>query len=565
MIRSVTLGKARLLLTSAACLALAACGASNGDTQSGSAPAQQPAPPTPTPTTGKSAFVYLTDDFGTENEAVWITVQSIVAFNGTVETMLVDHRGAPVTVNLPTLKRSGLLLGKTTVPSDTTEIRVYVDGEARLQPVGGTLSTVQLAREGGGYIRIGISGWESDSGILALDFDLPRFQLANGILQPATRVADSNDQSRWTRRDGEIKGMVRAISVDSIEIETAAGQRFTIALGDFTSYRSGKSSGWRPAVGQRVEADVLIGGTAAQPTFQALSLHAEDLFDSKDDGDAPEVEGMITAINGTVVRITVLDAEDIRLAGTIDIDVAGARYSRGAASLLAVGQRLEVHLAAEGGGWRALVVELKGARKTDDLPSSINDKPIGGFDDDNDDDRKEAGKGYAEVKGQFVSRLGDQVTLKLYKAERAGQVRAGDTVTFDLSRTLFTDGALGCLVAGSAVELKGYVGGNGQFTADFAELDGPCQGLGSQDGTPPAGAIQEAKGRILSVSDNSFELLVLKVDDWFGPIPDRLTIRFDANTRFKELPVSQLRADLFVEVKGPISNGEMLAVKIERD
>lgn len=563
MIRMPTFKTCHLLLCSAACLALAACGAADGGASSGSSPAQQPA--APAPITGKSAYVYLTDDFGTENESVWITVQSVVAFNGSKETLLVDHRSAPVTVNLPTLKRSGLLLGKTSVPADTTEIRVYVDAEARLEPVGGIISTVQLAREAGGYIRIGLSGWESDSGTLALDFDLPRFQLANGILQPATRLADSNDQAKWTSRHGEIKGTVRAVSMTSIEIETAAGQRFTIALGDYTSYRAKESSNWRPAVGQRVEADVLIVGSAAQPTFQALSLHADTLFDSKDDGDAPEVEGIITAINGTVLSISVLDAEDIRLAGTADIDVAGARYSRGAASLLAVGQRVELHLAANGSGWRALVVEIEGARKPDDLPATIKDKPIGGFDDDNDDDRKEAGKGYAEVKGQFVSRTGDQVTLMLYKVERAGALRAGDTVTFDLSRTLFTKGALGCLVAGSAVELKGYLGGNGQFTADFAELDGPCQGFETKDGAPPSGAIQEAKGRILSVGTNSFELLVLKVEDWFGPIPERLTIRYDANTRFKDLPVSQLRANLFVEVKGAVSGGEMAAVKIERD
>ncbi len=556
-----------LLWVSAACVALSACGGSNGSPPSSQVPAPPVSqPPAPPPVSTSPALVYLTDDFDTEHEAVWITVQRITAFNGSTETLLLDHRAAPVTVNLSTLKRSGLLIGKAGIPSDTTEIRVYVDAQAKTQGLGGVATTVPLVREAGGYVRVPLSGWASTSGTLALDFDLPRFQLVGGSLQPATRIAGSDDQDKWTGRSGELKGIVRDISATSITIESDYGERFTIALGDITSYRSKSGTGWRPVIGQRAEIDVLIGGTGSQPTYQALVVDSEDLFDSSNDGDAPEVDGTIIGITGNSIRLAVLDGEDIAFAGQIDIDMTGAIFSRGAASLLAIGQRLELHLVAKpGGGWRALVAQIKGARKNDDLPDSITSKPIGSYDDENEDDRNEAGKGYAEAKGQFVSRNGSQVTLRLYKAERAGSLRAGDTVTFDLTRTVFTDGALGCLVSGSALELKGYLSTTGQFTPEFAELDGPCLGLGAGDGTAPIGAIMEAEGRILSVGNGSFEMQVFKVDDWFGAIPTQLTVQFDVNTYFEDVTAGQLRANMLVDVKGTVNGQVMTARKVELD
>lgn len=509
-----------------------------------------------TPTATTTALVYLTDSFDTQYEAVWVTVTKIVAYNGATETVLADYSASPLAVNLPTLKRAGLLVSKSAIPLDTTEIRIFVDGEARLVGLDGVTQTVPLARVDTGYLRVAVSGLSSGTGTLALDFDLPNFQLVNGVLQPATRLATQADVNEWTSRHGEIEGVVSAVSASSLTI-TSAGQTYTFALGDYTSYRSRTSTTWRPVAGERVEVNAIVGGTAASPTFQALSVHSENLVDRVGTSDAPEVQGRIVSINGDTVKIAVEEAEDIRLAGTVELSLAGARFTRGAASLLAVGQRIEAHLASTpAGGWQALVVEIEGARKTEFLSSGITNGAIGSDDD---------GEGYAEVKGQVTALAGNQVTLNIYKVERAGTIQIGTSAAFDLTSTVFTEGSLTCLQAGAALEIKGYLNGSGAFVPSFAELDGACGTVPSGGSTVAPTAIMEAKGRILSVGQDSFVIEVFKVEDWYGTAPAQLTVRYDSATFFEDLFAQNLTQNLLVEVKGRVDGSTMAAVKIERD
>lgn len=547
-------------------VSLSSCGgdSSDGYTQLPATPNPSPTA-TATPTASTTAFIYLTDGFDTQYDAVWITVGKIVAWNGSSETVLADYSAAPLSVNLPTLKRGGLLATKASIPLDTVEIRVYVDGQARLVGLDGVTQTVSLARVGSGYLPIGISGLSQSTTSLALDFDLPNFTLVNGTLQPSTRLATQSDVDAWTSRHGEIKGTVSALSSTSMTV-TSGNQSYTISLGDFTSYRSRASASWTPTVGQKVEVNVTIGGNSAQPTFQALSVHSEDLFDRSGDNDTPEVKGQIVAINGNSIRITVEEAEDIKLAGTVDVLIDGAHFTRGAASLLAIGQRIEAHLiSTQSGGWQAITMEIEGARKTEYLSSGIVNGQTASYDDSDIEDRYEAGQGYAEVKGRIDSVSGTQVTLTLFKVERAGTLQVGSATTFDLASTIFTDGSLSCLRTGPALEIKGYLGADGSFIPSFAELDGPCGGPTSNSGTPAGTSVMEAKGRIVSIGANSFEIQVLNVDDWYGPVPTRLTVRYDATTFFEDLVAGQLATNLLVEVKGRVDNATMMAVKIERD
>lgn len=529
-------------------LLLASCGGGSGDSSTGSGSSS------PVGTT--STVVYLTDDFSTEYDAVWVTVQKIVAFNGTTETVLADYTTAPLDVNLPMLKSAGLFADKVALPNDTTEIRIYVGSEARVVGLNGVVNTYPLQRTANAYLTVSLSGYSIQTGVLPLDFDLPSFQLVNGILQPAVRLATSTDINQWTSRYGEIEGTVQSVSATSMTVLGRNNVTYTVSLGDYTTYRSATAS-WMPTVGGRVEVKVLIGGTAGAPTFQALSVNAESLFDGSGTSGYPEIEGRITAINNDVITIAVEEGEDIRFAGTAQISVAGATFTRGAASLLAVGQKIEAHVSASpvNDVWQATVIEIDGARKTSLLSNSIREGSIGSVD---------SGDGYAEIKGLITS-LANGVTLQIYKTERAGSIAIGSTSTFDLTNVFFKEGSLSCLGVGSALELKGYLDGSGAFVPNFAEQDGYCAGSSGGTSTVP-GAVMEAKGRITSIGTNSFVIQVLKVDDWYGSVPQTLTVNFTPDTTyFEDISSGQLSVNMLIEAKGTVVDGVMTARKVELD
>lgn len=534
---------------------LASCGGGGGD--SDSSPSTNP---TNTPVGTTSTYLYLTDDFSTEYDAVWVTVQKIVAFNGTTETVLADYTTAPLDVNLPMLKRAGLFTDRVALPNDTTEIRIYVGSQARIVGLDGAVQSYPLQTTAGGYLQVSLSGYSTQTGVLALDFDLPSFQLVNGVLQPAMRVATSTDLNEWTSRYGEIEGTVQSISASSMTILGRSGLTYTVALGDYTTYRA-TTANWTPAVGSRVEVNVLISGTSTAPTFQAMSVSAESLFDSSGSSGYPEVEGRITAISNDLITIAVEEAEDIRFAGTAQISVTNATFTRGAASLLAVGQKIEAHVNATIGAndiWQAQVVEIEGARKTSSLSGNIQSGSVGSY---------TSGDGYAEIKGQVTSLSNGQVSLQIYKAERAGTYGVNTTQSFNLSNVVFTEGSVSCLGVGSALELKGYLDGSGAFVPNFAELDGACYGTNSGT-TNTSGAVMEAKGRVTSVSvgTNSFIIQVLKVDDWFGAIPQTLTVNYvPGTTYFEDIAAGQVSTNMLIEAKGTVENGVMTARKIELD
>lgn len=546
------------LLPGSAALLLASCGGGSSTSQTPVAAVPAPVAATPAPT---AAAIYLTDDFSSDYETVWVNVSRITAVQGNAETELAAFTPARV-VNLPELKRAGFFVGNAAIPAGTTAFRVYVGADARIRGLDGVERTVQLARTANAYIEFNGTTWSSQSGVVALDFDLPRFVLTGNVLTPATRMADTTDQSQWTNRHGEIKGRVVAVTPTLLTLELANATRVDIVLNTNTTYRASSAATWMPTVGARVEAKVLLSGTVAAPVYVARSVHDEALFETTGNDSRPEVEGRIVSVTGTTIVMDLYKSEDFGLTGRTTFSIAGSTFKRGAASLLAPGVRIEAHVARVGTALQLVAIEIEGAAKTESLPDSIRDASVGS----GGTITQGSNNGYVELKGSFVARRGNLIDLRLFKVERLPTYTLGSTVAIDTAGAYFERGNLDCLVSGSPVEVKGYLDGTGKLVVVKVELEGAC-GVGTSPGSSAVvpGQLAEAKGLIQSVGTGQFTMQVLKSEYWGSPPPAVVTVTYDQTTLFKDFSAASLRVGLLVEVKGTVATNVLKATKIEAD
>lgn len=545
------------LMLGSALFLLASCGGGSSTATAPAPVATQPA----TPATATTAAVYLTDDFSSEYEAVWVSITRITAVQGTSETELAAFSPARV-VNLPELKRSGLFVGTASIPAGTTAFRVYVGADARIRGLDGVERTVQLARTANSYIEFNGTSWVSQSGVVALDFDLPRFVLTGNVLTPATQLADASDQGQWTNRHGEIKGRVVALTATLMTLELADARRVDILLNANTTYRASSGQTWMPAVGGRVEVELLLSGTVAQPVYVARSVHDESLFETTGSDSRPEIEGRVVSVSGTTMVVDLYKSEDFSLTGRTTFSIDGSTFKRGAASLLLPGVRIEAHVARLPAGLQLLAIEIEGAAKSETLPASIRDAPSGS----GGTNTQGSNNGYVELKGSFVARQNNVIDLKLFKIERIPSYTLGSTVSVDTSSAYFERGTLDCLVSGSPVEIKGYLDGAGKLVVVKVEMEGACGVGASSGGTANVpGQMSEAKGLIQTVNAGQFTMQILKSEYWASPPPAVVTVTFDQSTIFKDFTAASLRAGLLVEVKGTVANGVLKASKIEQD
>lgn len=537
-------------LTMGLALLLPACGGGGGSSSDNQSPALAP-------TARAQTAIYFTDDFSAAYDAVWVSVARITVVSPAGETEVLRY-DTPQLLNLPTLRRTGALMATASLPVDATEVRVYVSSTARLQQLDGSLLDVALQAPAG-YLGFRLEGWDSRSGALALDFDLPSFRLEGNTLVAATRLAGNTDLAGWNSRRTEVKGTVTAVSATSITVQTAALGAQTFVLDAQTTFLSERTAGWTPAVGSVVE---LYGSVAGQGA-QTLQFNARQVKDRSDAGSAAsgKVHGVLTAVDNGVLTVTVDRSSLVTATGSIRIDVGQARYERGSATLLAPGLRIEAHLvpAAGGSGFTAQLLEIEGAAKT---------RPYSGSSNGNEDDTS---TGYGEVKGVVTSVNGQQVVLSALYAKHLPSVVQGSALTLDLSGAYFERGGLSCLVAGTPIEVKGAVNAAGQLQAVKVELEGGCASAYPVSGVPgepshttPVVGLRfvEAKGLITAVRVGEFDLQVYKLE-YAGATPAVLTVRHGAGTLFNRLSAAQLGAGQFVEIKGNLLGTVLEASKIE--
>jgi hypothetical protein len=548
------------LVAIAALVLLQACGGGGGDNDSDDDDAVVAPPTAPATPATANIQLFIADDFSAEHEAVWLTINRISAVNNQGEIPLVSYDPGLV-VNLPTLKRTGAWLGNATIPTDASSVRIYVDATAKLQALDGSIKTVSIVTEGG-YISLRIDDWDYRSGVLAVDFDLPRFVLQGNTLTIATRVATDSDQKEWTQRYAEAEGSITAINDTSITVNSRRHGTITATLDANTTYRS-KTSGWTPTVGSNVELYVLKDENGK---LLARTVSDESL---SDDRGVIEVEGVVTAVENDQVTINVTKSRSASIVGSFRFSIANARFERGSASILQTSQIIEAYVEQlADSSWRATHVEIEGARKTGTGSSSGDDDSSGGNDSSNDSDNdNHTSDQYAEVKGIVRAVSGNSVTLEVIYAEYLSGVTNGSQFTADISGAYFERGSLACLTQGAPVELKGYVDSTGKFKVVRVELEGACGNSSSSSGGSSSGGsvFVEAEGSVTAVSTNQFTLSVYKIENYNGERLSSLTVTYDSSTIFEDVTPANLQTGMFVEVKGTLTGSTLKAVKVERD
>ncbi len=527
---------------------LAACGGGGGSSN---------LTPAPEVATSRTA-VYFTDDFSAAYDAVWISVSRVTVVNPSGETQVALFEPAQL-VNLPTLRRTGALMATADLPLDATAIRVYVDSAAQLQQLDGSMLPVSLAATGG-YLEFRLEGWNAATGSLALDFDLPRFTLQNGVLTAATRIASNDDYAGWNQRYAEAQGAVTAVSATSLTVDTRHHGLRSFVIDTNTTFVSSRSATWSPAVGDRVELSSLVSGQGADLQFTARAVKDETDSESQ---RADKVEGLVTAVStvGGVTQVTanIRRSKAVGAQGEVVFDVATAtRFKRGSASLLAAGVAIEAYLVPQGSGWLASAVEIDGAAKSDsdsNEPDSVSE-------------------GYVDVKGRVTGVSGTVVTLQATYTERLPGVAVGDSLTLDIANAYFEKGGAACLAAGVAVEVKGYRDAAGVLQPVKLEVEGGCSSAYPTPGvtapsTPPstdASAFVEAKGTVMAVRSGEFDLSVYRIEDFAGVSPATVTVTYGSTTVFRDgLSSASLAVGNFVEVKGNLQAGVLTASKVERE
>ena len=160
------------------------------------------------------------------------------------------------------------------------------------------------------------------------------------------------------------------------------------------------------------------------------------------------------------------------------------------------------------------------------------------------------------------------MTIDVIYSEYLKGVSNGSQLSVDVTGAYFERGSLSCLQQGAPVEFKGYVDSAGTFRVVRVELEGACgsSGSSSDDGSSSGGtAFVEAEGSIASTGTQQFTLSVYKIENYNGSQPTSLTVTYDANTIFKRVTPSSLRAGMFVEVKGSLTGTTLKASKVELD
>ncbi len=542
-----------LLAASSLSALLVACGGGGGTSADSGSSTGDSATAAPT-AKATAAALYFTDDFSAGYDAVWVTLSRVSVVNAAgVETEIASYSPGR-RLNLSTLRQAGTLAASAQIPVDAVSVRVYADSAAQLQRLDGSLLDVSLSLSGG-YLSFKLEGWDRASGVLALDFDLPRFSLQGSTLVAATRLAGTSDYAAWNHRDAEIKGTVSAVSASSLTLDTGAGGSQVFVLDANTSFVSVLQPGWSPAVGDRVEVYSSVSGQGTALQYTARVVKQRPAAGSA--ASSVEVKGRVLALSGSVVTLAISASGSGGPTGQVDIDLAGASFKRGSLAAVVAGVRLEVYLkpgsgTASGSGWVALAVELEGAAKSG----------------------SGARADYAELKGKVISLSGSLLTLSPSHKERfAGSLPAGD-LTVDLAQASFEKSALSCLSASTPVELKGYVDASGRFQVTRVEAEGACaaavpaSGVPAATGSasaPAAGEVVELKGTISAVRSGEFELSLYS-QDGRAPSLSSVTVRYDStSTAFKGLSASTLQPGRFLEVKGTLQGSVLSALKIERE
>ncbi len=509
--------------------ALVACGSNDSSTTSSAA---------------GTVSVLITDNLSQNYNEVWVEVQSINAVDQDGQSVALFEDTSGRTYNLSQLVNIGALIDTRSVASGTySSFEIGLDNAITLvDPAGNTIDAV-FDQTGGPAYTISVDGNlvvnSGQPATLALDFDL-----ANFTYDPATNtvtpVVVQKDPNALAQAVATTRGAIQAIngSGQFVLNPVGGGAAITInlhnnatvtnpgsgAIGSDTSLlqpgMSVRVSGIYDANTLTITATSVVVDGSASPT----ALHHE-------------VEGYVTAVNGTVVELNVEEATFRPAGNLLSIDVGSAIFSKGSLDMLAMGQELEIKGDWNSDTFSAAVVEIEGApRNTGDYSYDYD---------------------YAEIEGRVTSVTDGSVTLTVQKYEHVNGISIGQSVTIDRSGAWYKHGDASCLASGMEVEVKGAFTANAMKASVIEYEDNSCYGAYG------GGEYAEIEGRVTSVTDGTVTLTVQKYEHVNGiSIGQSVTVDRD-NAWYKDGNAACLVPGARIEVEGSYDGSAMDAFVIE--
>lgn len=441
--------KTKLLLLIPLIATLVACGSDDGgSTQSSSG------------TTG-TVSVMITDNLTLSYSEVWVTVQAITATDANGQVVDLYRNTAGQTHNLSQLVNIGSLVDAQAIAAGTyTSFDITMDNQIQLVDAGGVTTSATFDQTGNPTYTLNVTGQltvdVNQVTSLVLDFDLQQFTYDAGT-NTVNPVVVQTDPATLNQTVATVNGQVQAINSPTqfVVAPATGGAPLTVNLHPTATVTDAATatvaadttplqSGMQVTLTGTYDATNLVITASAVETVAggAITINSE-------------VEGFVTAFNGTTLTIDVKEATFLPGSNTLDIaNASNAIFSHGSLALLAVGQEVEVKGNWDGITFTAAVIEIEGAPSNAIGHSYLDD--------------------YAELEGAVTAINGAMLTMTVQEFEHVSGINIGDNITIDSSNSWYEDGNASCLSNGAVIEAKGAMSDATTMVAFLIDLEDSC-------------------------------------------------------------------------------------------
>lgn len=414
-------------------------------------------------TNNGTVSVLITDNLTLAYSEVWVNVQSITATDANAQTVTLYEDTTGQTYNLSQLVNIGALVDVQTVAAGTyTSFDIVMANDITLVDGSGVTTNATLDQTGNPTFTMNVTGSlvvdANQVTTLALDFDLQQFTY-DSATNTVTPVVVQADPTTLDQTVATTTGQIQAVTNSTQFVVTPAtgGADITVNLhanGTVTDAATGTVSADTTALQAGMQVSVSGTYDAANLTITASGVQIENNVVSI----RHEVEGIVTAFDGSNLTLDIKEASFLPATNTMDIaNIANATFSAGSLSLLSNGQELEVKGSWDGTTFTAVIVEIEGAPRNTSASSDYADE-------------------YAEIEGQITAINNNELTLTVESSEHVSGINFGGQVTIDSNNSWFEHGDRGCLAVGIRIEAKGAMSDTTIMQANVIEIESGCGG-----------------------------------------------------------------------------------------
>lgn len=249
--------------------------------------------------------LFITDGFDNQYQQVLVTLYRVeVGQQGRPSSFrIVYSEPAGITVDIRALAGLTLFIGVGTLPEGVyNQARITLGNQITLVNLTGQSSTVPIDNGVGTPVGtnqiqlqfpIQLRVMATGSNTLIIDFDLPSFQLINGMVHPALRHL--HEQEVGSRRKyAEVEGVITARQEQQLTLQLRNGRFVKVLLTPQTSIYAESGQNATLAVGQKVE----VEGTPDLMSMQIIAerIKIEGLSDDSEPHELPEIKGVIRSV-----------------------------------------------------------------------------------------------------------------------------------------------------------------------------------------------------------------------------------------------------------------------------